>query len=974
MGNQGSALGDGEPAAAQAAKQLVHFDHSFKSELHTSNGALFVNSFGECSFAKRTVQLTLKASTFDIMEDVLSSRKFVEVSYGEITEVGFDHASGETKFGVKRDDADNFVILTVPNSVELESELRLRLQNQKGIRQPPFSYVGMFAGATKPKPFQRKRPNLTKMQSGKLPPLAEMRRIALELHRGSYAPCPSGHSRRIDLAAQHIYDGYNTFPVTYVKGQVSLANQWRLESLLLITENMMVFKPTGVDGPSVEIAFDDIENWVTIDNEAQTKNNSGIDVFRKSGEHHYFGTPHVRDLKHTLEYFWNKYKLQVGESCIPGSTHGRPLETIHTLSGEMPAPLSIRGSSEVVDSDGTVVRPGARTGAITKRQSLTGTTQAPKAIPPINNRVRPHWNKVVVHQGWLLKKGGLGVGSHKEWIKRYFVLYETSQGHFLVYYSDLTECPLYSTENNQRNVVDMSKATFIRPGSVKGDQEDTPPHSFDIVTTEREWTLCAESQENMQRWLQLLTRGIDEDVAILPDENLEFKVKAKVDPLGVFNPVDYSTTLKVSANGVSVTTPDPPGSMNEKEICFWVYTDFYKWSLLSQNGKLALLVNVFSDGTFGKRYEFIFRTKDAVRLATAIEFFIEKFMSVMHVRLEAGVAAASGNEGVKQAAADEWQADDVNEVSSDYGGTGDVDLLDMGSISTPAPPVPSRAPPADMGGFGSDPFASSGFGSSSSGPAPPLTPEQENQHKIWLQTSILSSGGPLYDDGLVQIATKLEMRGSQGRLTLFFRNHGSSTVTNLNATVVDSAGLIRFENGTPSSSTLDPLAQAQQAIMMECMKPASPGPKLTISYDSSAGSRNVTISLPITVTSFNEPLNLNSTDFGSRWQMLVQPGQEAVEVFYPSNPINPSQVHAALGSALKFGRIKGMADESDFVIYGAATLRTGAVVPGGTDKVSIGCLIKIEMNVQANAFRITTRTIHPSATSAIMATAKELLS
>jgi AP-2 complex subunit alpha len=69
-----------------------------------------------------------------------------------------------------------------------------------------------------------------------------------------------------------------------------------------------------------------------------------------------------------------------------------------------------------------------------------------------------------------------------------------------------------------------------------------------------------------------------------------------------------------------------------------------------------------------------------------------------------------------------------------------------------------------------------------------------------------------------------------------------------------------------------------------------------------------------------------------------------------------------------------MADESDFVIYGAATLRTGAVVPGGTDKVSIGCLIKIEMNVQANAFRITTRTIHPSATAAIMATAKELLS
>ncbi len=71
-----------------------------------------------------------------------------------------------------------------------------------------------------------------------------------------------------------------------------------------------------------------------------------------------------------------------------------------------------------------------------------------------------------------------------------------------------------------------------------------------------------------------------------------------------------------------------------------------------------------------------------------------------------------------------------------------------------------------------------------------------------------------------------------------------------------------------------------------------------------------------------------------------------------------------------------MPDESDLIIYGAATLRTGVQVPGGaaTDKVSIGCLIKIEMNIQANAFRVTTRTIHPTATQAIMQTAKSLLS
>lgn len=70
-----------------------------------------------------------------------------------------------------------------------------------------------------------------------------------------------------------------------------------------------------------------------------------------------------------------------------------------------------------------------------------------------------------------------------------------------------------------------------------------------------------------------------------------------------------------------------------------------------------------------------------------------------------------------------------------------------------------------------------------------------------------------------------------------------------------------------------------------------------------------------------------------------------------------------------------MPDESDYVIYGGATLRTGTPVPGNpSEKVSIGCLIKIEMNVQANALRVTTRTIHASATAAIMQTAKALLS
>ena len=52
-----------------------------------------------------------------------------------------------------------------------------------------------------------------------------------------------------------------------------------------------------------------------------------------------------------------------------------------------------------------------------------------------------------------------------------------------------------------------------------------------------------------------------------------------------------------------------------------------------------------------------------------------------------------------------------------------------------------------------------------------------------------------------------------------------------------------------------------------------------------------------------------------------------------------------------------------------SALRTGASAPNG-EKITVGCLAKVEMNVQANAMRVTFRTLHPAASVSLMATAK----
>lgn len=333
----------------------------------------------------------------------------------------------------------------------------------------------------------------------------------------------------------------------------------------------------------------------------------GIDVRFANGSSAYFGVQHVRDAKHTLEYFWNRFRLANGLSVMPGSTHGRPLQTEFTLSGDVPASASALGNA-VVETPGTAAE---------------------------NPTVKRHWTSIVVHQGWLKKKGGLDVDAAKSWVSCYFVLYATSQGHFLAYYNDVSDCPLYSQLDHNRNAIDLAKSNFIRPKYDKTDDVEEVALAFDIVTTEREWTVCAESEESGLTWLKLLTRCIDEDIAILPDEEVVFSVKAKQDPSKLLTQYSYGTTLRLSAFGVAVCSPDKRSGA-EKQHFFWAYTDFSNWSLLSQRGKMALQITVFDDSSFtlAKSSVFIFRHKEAQRLAKAIEISIEKFMCVAHVSLE----------------------------------------------------------------------------------------------------------------------------------------------------------------------------------------------------------------------------------------------------------------------------------------------------------------------------------------------------
>jgi hypothetical protein len=209
-----------------------------------------------------------------------------------------------------------------------------------------------------------------------------------------------------------------------------------------------------------------------------------------------------------------------------------------------------------------------------RRGSFTG-----RAPPAERLQVKAYWNKVVMHQGWLQKKGGVS----KKWLKRYFVLYRTCMGHILCYYSDYTETALYSETAKERNVIDCrsvvprrcryhhhhhtttiiitiiinphhplihcSKVEFIRPVS---NIPDTPPFAFDIQSIQRDWTVCAADKDDLQTWLQLVSYAVDADVGILPDDEAVFLVKPRHDPTMRLYIDEYSTFLRIHSWGITV--------------------------------------------------------------------------------------------------------------------------------------------------------------------------------------------------------------------------------------------------------------------------------------------------------------------------------------------------------------------------------------------------------------------------------------
>ena len=157
------------------------------------------------------------------------------------------------------------------------------------------------------------------------------------------------------------------------------------------------------------------------------------------------------------------------------------------------------------------------------------------------------------------------------------------------------------------------------------------------------------------------------------------------------------------------------------------------------------------------------------------------------------------------------------------------------------------------------------------------------------------------------------------------------------------------------------------------MKPFDAVAALVVSFRSQGVPYEVRLALPCVFTKFLEPVQLSPNVFVQRWATLGAPGLEHMVTFAATaGPATAAFAKPRLNGLVRVAVVDGVDDGGGSILSGATALRTGTVNAGG-EKISVGCLIRLEMNEAAGAFRLTVRTAVPHVSTALAEAIQKLL-
>ncbi|XP_060625015.1 AP-2 complex subunit alpha-2 isoform X2 [Anolis sagrei] len=289
------------------------------------------------------------------------------------------------------------------------------------------------------------------------------------------------------------------------------------------------------------------------------------------------------------------------------------------------------------------------------------------------------------------------------------------------------------------------------------------------------------------------------------------------------------------------------------------------------------------------------------------------------------------------------------ERNSDMNGSTEATLVNASTASTPSPS-------ADLLGLGAAPVtnsvpapSSSGsllvdvFSDTSANPAS-LAPGSEDNFARF----VCKNNGVLFENQLLQIGLKSEFRQNLGRMFIFYGNKTSTQFLNFSPTLICSEDLQSCLNlqTKPVDPTVEGGAQVQQIVNIECISDFMEAPVLNIQFRYGGALQNVSVKLPITLNKFFQPTEMGSQDFFQRWKQLSSPQQEMQNIFKANHPLDTEITKAKI---IGFGTaLLEDVDPNPANFVGAGIIHTKSS--------QIGCLMRLEPNLQAQMYRLTLRT------------------
>ncbi|XP_061466073.1 AP-2 complex subunit alpha-2 isoform X5 [Rhineura floridana] len=316
------------------------------------------------------------------------------------------------------------------------------------------------------------------------------------------------------------------------------------------------------------------------------------------------------------------------------------------------------------------------------------------------------------------------------------------------------------------------------------------------------------------------------------------------------------------------------------------------------------------------------------------------------------------------------------ERNSDMNGSTEATHINASTVSTPSPsadllglgaaPVPNSvsAPasggsllvdvfsdtstaPASLAPGSEDNFASHDLSSSeqvvSEEPAEAVHDADELFHKF-----VCKNNGVLFENQLLQIGLKSEFRQNLGRMFIFYGNKTSTQFLNFSPTLICSDDLQSSLNlqTKPVDPTVEGGAQVQQVVNIECISDFMEAPALNIQFRYGGTLQNISVKLPITLNKFFQPTEMASQDFFQRWKQLSNPQQEVQNIFKAKHPMDTEITKAKI---IGFGTaLLEDVDPNPANFVGAGIIHTKSI--------QIGCLMRLEPNLQAQMYRLTLRT------------------